>query len=188
MDIDIDVANRKELLENIEHRKASLRDGKVHNTGIYATEIPHNPLDNVSTLDYKTAEERGYFKIDILNVSVYNNIRDEEHLIRLMNSEPDWTLLQDEKFTENLFHVAGHHRVMQKLHPSSIEELAAALAIIRPAKKHLIDSDWDTINREIWKQPRDSSYAFKHSHALAYAYTVVVHMNLLCEESITGTT
>lgn len=186
MDIDIDLADRTKLLEKLDHRIASLGNDKKHNTGIYVTEIPHNPLTNVSTIDYKSAEKRGYFKIDILNLKIYEDVKDEKHLVELMEREPDWKLLEDKDFTSNLFHIAGHHRVMQKLKPDSIEKLAAALAIIRPAKKHLVDCDWNTIHREIWKRNEDSGYAFKRSHAIAYAHTVVIHMNLLMEKSVTG--
>ena len=57
-----------------------LPTGKKHNTGIYPTEIPHNPVDNCATIDYKEADQRGYFKLDFLNVSIYQDVRDEEHL------------------------------------------------------------------------------------------------------------
>ena len=87
-DIDIDFADRKILLKKIRHRVARLNTGKKHNTGVYATEIPHNPIDNLSTIDYKTAEDRGYFKLDFLNVSIYKDVKDETHLISLMRKEP----------------------------------------------------------------------------------------------------
>ena len=87
-DIDIDFANRDIILDKIEHRVAKLSTGKKHNTGVYVTECPHNPIDNVSTIEYEEAEERGYFKLDFLNVSIYNDIRDEAHLDHLMKKEP----------------------------------------------------------------------------------------------------
>ena len=43
---------------------------KKHNTGVYYTKIPVNPETGTSTIDYKMAEERGYFKLDLLNVAV----------------------------------------------------------------------------------------------------------------------
>ena len=70
-DIDIDFADRNIVLDKLKHRVAKLDTGKKHNTGVYFTEVPHNPLDKVSTLDYKQAEDRGYFKVDFLNVSIY---------------------------------------------------------------------------------------------------------------------
>ena len=58
-DIDIDFADRNVVLNKLKHRVAKLDTGKKHNTGVYFTEVPHNPLDNVSTLDYKQSEYRG---------------------------------------------------------------------------------------------------------------------------------
>ena len=84
-DIDIDFADRNVLLDKLKHRIAKLDTGKKHNTGVYFTEIPHDPATNISTLDYETAEKRNYFKIDCLNVSIYKDIKDEEHLNQLMN-------------------------------------------------------------------------------------------------------
>jgi DNA polymerase III alpha subunit len=65
--------------------------------------------------------------------------------------------------------------------PTSIEELAAVLAMIRPAKRYLIGKDWTTVMTEIWTKPEDGEYYFKKSHAIAYATVVVVQMNQICE-------
>ena len=89
-DIDIDFADRSIILHEIKHRVAKLNTGKKHNTGVYANEIPHNPIDNMSTIDHKTAEERGYFKLDFLNVSIYRDVKDEAHLTQLMERIPLW--------------------------------------------------------------------------------------------------
>jgi len=48
-DIDIDFADRSVILDKIQHRVAKLDTGKKHNTGVYVTECPHNPVDNLST-------------------------------------------------------------------------------------------------------------------------------------------
>ena len=149
---------------------------------IYFTEIPHNPFTNLATIDYETAEERGYFKIDFLNVSMYEGIRDEEHLISLLK-EPNWNFLTYEEIVNQLFHINGHFEIVNKLKPESIEQLAAVLAIIRPAKRYLVDSDWSTINKEVWVKPEDNSYFFKKSHAIAYAHAIVVQLNVLCEQA-----
>ena len=76
-DIDIDFADRSIILNKIQHRVAKLDTGKKHNTGVYATEIPHNPIDNLSTVEHKTTEDRGYFKLDFLNVSIYKDVESE---------------------------------------------------------------------------------------------------------------
>ena len=182
MDIDIDFADRSLILDKLKHRVAKLDSNKKHNTGVYVTEIPHNPIDNLSTIDYKTAEERGYFKLDFLNVSIYKDIRDESHLVALMNKEPLWELLLENQFVDLLFHLSGHGEVLKKTCPTSVEQLAAVLAMIRPAKRYLIGKDWNTIMKEVWTKPETGEYFFKKAHAVSYAAAVVVHMNLLCEQ------
>lgn len=180
-DIDIDFADRNKVLNKLKHRIAKLDTGKKHNTGVYFTEIPHNPLDNVSTLDYKTAEDRGYFKLDFLNVSIYEKVKDENHLVKLMSQPPMWELLEAKEFSDQVFHLNGHNEILKKLKPRNIEQLAAVLAIIRPSKRHLLNKDWEDILKEVWLKPTEG-YFFKKSHATSYAVAVVVHMNLICEQ------
>lgn len=185
MDIDIDFADRNIVLSKLHHRVAKLKNGKKHNTGIYATEIPHNPIDNLATIDYKVAEERGYFKLDFLNVNVYKTVKDENHLYELMNREPVWELLRELEFCSKVFHLSGNEKLVRQLAPTNIEQLAATLAIIRPSKRYLANStDWNKILDEVWLKPKNDEYYFKKSHAFSYAMAVVVHMNLLCEEII----
>ena len=181
-DIDIDFADRNDILKKIDHRVAKLDTGKKHNTGVYVTECPHNPVDNISTIDYKSAEDRGYFKLDFLNVSIYKDVKDETHLISLMRKEPLWELLEHKDFVDQLFHLSGHDSLLKQLKPTSVEQLAATLAIIRPAKRHLIKESWQRILTEVWIKPKNNEYFFKKAHAYSYAMAVVVHMNLLCEK------
>jgi len=63
-----------------------------------------------------------------------------------------------------------------------VEQLAAVLAMIRPAKRHLIGKTWTEIMKEVWTKPEGDEYYFKKAHAVSYAMAVVVHMNLLCEK------
>ena len=183
-DIDIDFFDRTKALNILEHRVA-MRDQKgqpiKHNTGVYFQEIPHNPFTNIATIDYKSAEDRGYFKVDFLNVSMYEGVKDEAHLKQLLDQEPVWHLLEHEEVVTQLFHISEHHTILKKLKPSSIEELAAVLAIIRPAKRYLLDKDWDIIRQEVWERPSEDLYFFKRSHAIAYAAAIVVQLNLICE-------
>jgi|TARA_B100001093_G_scaffold448125_1_gene453489 hypothetical protein len=181
-DIDIDFADRNVILSKINHRVAKLETEKKHNTGVYVTECPHNPVTNLSTVDYKTAEDRGYFKLDFLNVSIYKDVRDESHLTELMERKPIWQLLEHKDFVDKVFHLSGHDELLKQLKPTSVKQLAATLAIIRPAKRHLADKDWQTIMNEVWIKPTNGEYFFKHAHAVSYAVAVVVHMNLLCEQ------
>ena len=185
MDIDIDFADRSIILNKIQHIPASIienNQSKKHNTGVYCHAIPVNPLTNTSSIDYKEAEKRGYFKIDFLNVNVYKDVKDEEHLIYLMNTEPLWDLLEQDEFTDLLFHLNGHGHILRTMKPKNVEQLAAVLAIIRPAKRHLLGLSWDKVFEEVWKKPDGNEYFFKKSHAHSYAALVIVHMNLLCEK------
>ncbi len=184
-DIDIDLGDRDKLLSIIDHIPASIRKNEVkkHNTGIYVTDIPYDPVNNISSIDYELAEERGYMKLDILNVHVYNQVRDELHLIELMH-EPNWALLNDQKFVEQLIHLGNHYNSLRKMPEpvNSIARLAMFLAVIRPGKKHLIGLPWNEVSKTIWEK-EEGTYSFKKSHAVAYAHLVVVHMNLLSNES-----
>lgn len=183
-DIDIDTVDRKRILELFPHTDAVIeRNGKKlkHNTGVYFHKMPTDPFSGMATIDHKQAEDLGFFKIDILNVGIYKDVRDPDHLRELMDREPEWELLEHKEISDMLFHVNGHDEILQKLKPRSIVQLAAVLAIIRPAKRHLLSKDWNTILEQVWLRPDDDSYYFKKSHAIAYAQAVVVQLNLVVE-------
>jgi hypothetical protein len=180
-DIDIDFPDREQILNKIKHVPALMKDGRKHNTGVYCHKIPINPLTGLASIDYETAESRGYFKIDFLNVGVYKGVRNEEHLVQLMDQEPLWDLLLDDQFVNLLFHLNGHGAILKKTCPTSVEQLAAVLAMIRPAKRYLIGKDWTTIMKEVWTKPTTDEYFFKKAHAFGYALAIVVQMNLICE-------
>ena len=181
-DIDIDVKDRDVLLEKLKHIPASIiQNGEIkkHNTGVYFTDIPVHPFTNTANIDYKQAEDRGYFKLDILNVGVYENVKDEKHLQQLINQEPDWSLLEHKEIVEQLFHIHNHYDIVSKLKPKSVEQLAAVLAVIRPAKRSLLNATWPEIESNVWVKPNDDSYYFKKSHAIGYALAICVQMNLM---------
>jgi len=181
-DVDIDFFDRDGTLKLFKHAPASIiKDDKIekHKTGVYFHAVPTHPVTGHSTLDYKKAEDRGYFKIDCLNVNIYKNIKSEQELVELMIEEPDWNMLKDPKIVENLFHLNSHFNIVSKLEPKNIEQLAAVLAIIRPAKRHLMYKEWKDILTDVWVKPTDGSYFFKKSHAVAYAHAIVVQMNLI---------
>lgn len=184
-DIDIDFADRSKILEHIKHIPAAMRNVKPirkHATGIYVTDIPYDAVNDMANIDYTEAEERGYIKLDFLNVHVYSNVRDEMHLIELMR-EPNWKRLREKDFVEKLVHLGNHYNSLWKMPEpvDSIPRLAMFLAVIRPSKKHLIGLPWKEVAKTVWEKDADG-YAFKRSHSCAYAQLVVVHMNLL-EES-----
>jgi hypothetical protein len=184
-DIDIDFIDREQALKLFKHIGASrIDDGKLvkHNTGVYFHEVPVNAVSNMCAVPYEQAEEEGYFKVDFLNVGIYKGVKDEDHLNQLTNQEPLWDLLLDNSFSDLLFHVNGHSGILRQMKPTSVEQLAAVLAMIRPAKRHLIGKNWDEVMQEVWKKPENNEYFFKKSHATAYALAIVVQMNLICEQ------
>ena len=185
-DIDIDLPDRDTLLKTLPHIVARIdrEDGHVkHNTGVYFQDIPYDPVTGLTTLDHKLASALGYFKIDLLNNSVYNGVEDEAHLTKLANTEPMWQMLEDAEIGERLFHIGQHAELVTRLKPRSITQLAMVLAIIRPGKAHLQQSDWAAIEKEVWSKPEEGYY-FKKSHAFAFATAIVVQMNLMVERAM----
>jgi len=184
-DIDIDFVDRDSALKLFKHIRASRIDNDElvkHNTGVYFHSVPVNADTGLCAIPYNEADSRGHFKIDFLNVGIYKGIQTEAHLIELMNTTPMWELLEQDEFTDLLFHVNGHGDILRKMKPKSIEELAAVLAIIRPAKRYLIGKDWNTVLAEVWNKPDTDEYYFKKSHGIAYSTAVVVQMNFICEQ------
>ena len=182
-DIDIDFADREQIISLLDVTPASIvRDGQLvkHNTGIYATDIPVDPFTARASLDYDAAEDRGYVKLDFLNVNLYKQVQNEQHLIELMK-EPDWTQLYDPAICNQLMHVNGHYDLLLQMPEpvDTIPRLAMFLAIIRPAKRALAGKTWKEVALTVWDKPADDTYYFKKAHAISYAQLVVVNMNLL---------
>jgi hypothetical protein len=186
-DIDIDFADRSQVLKHIEHIPSAMRNVKPirkHATGIHVTKIPFDPINKMSSIDYSEAEKRGYIKLDFLNVHVYSNVRSEQHLINLMR-DPNWEKLKKRDFVEKLIHLNNQFDNIQKMPEpiDSIPKLAMFLAVIRPGKKHLLGKTWNEVSKTIWEK-EENGYSFKKSHSYSYAHLVVVNMNLLEEESL----
>lgn len=180
-DIDIDVANRDELLSKVTHIPASISPTKKHNTGVYFQNVPVDPQTGFCGLDYKQASEVGFLKIDFLNNRVYTQIRDEDHLEQLLNQEPEWTLLENPDVVKELFQIHNYYDLLQQHKPRSIEELSMFLAIMRPSKAHLQGKTWKEIEKSVWIKDSGDQYYFKRSHSLAYSLVIVVQLNLLQE-------
>ena len=192
-DIDIDFADREQALALIRHNVAAIeRDGAMvkHNTGVYVTDIPSDPFTNTAGIDHKVAEDRGYIKLDFLNVGVYSHVRDNQHLDELMAREPDWTKLYDPDFCSQVIHIGNHYNTLIDMPEAvnSIPRMAMFLAVIRPGKRHLVGKTWKEVGQTVWERPEDDSYFFKKAHAVAYAHLVAVHMNILADLANKGNT
>ncbi len=181
-DIDIDVGSREKVLALISSTSAAMREVKPirkHASGIYVTDIPYDPAKDMASIDYTVAEKRGYCKLDLLNVHVYQYVTSEQHLSELMR-EPDWSKLQDKNFVDKIIHLGNQYYNLRKMAEpiNSIPRLAMFLAIIRPGKEHLIGLPWNRIATTVWDKGTDG-YVFKKAHAISYSHLVVVHMNLV---------
>ena len=182
-DIDIDFADRNQLLELIKHTPArQLHQGQVrkHNSGIYVTDIPRDPVNQCAAIDYEAAEELGYFKIDLLNMSVYQLITGPEHYATAVAQEPNWTKLwTDTEWAKQLVHIGNYTDLLKEMKPDSIPRMAAFISIIRPGKAHLQRQPWNNVFETVWDGDESKGYTFKKSHAISYAALVALHMNLL---------
>ena len=188
-DIDIDFADRNAVLQLIRCIPArQMHDGKVrkHNSGVYVTDIPYDPINECAAIDYNDAEQRGYFKLDLLNMSVYQSVRDQAHYDELLATTPDWNKFNTDKdFFEKLVHVANHWDTLKSMPEpvDTIPRLAMFLAIIRPGKRHLIGKTWKDVAATVWEATTDG-YSFKKSHAISYAVLVTLHMNIIDQSSL----
>jgi len=182
-DVDLDFSDRNEILSHIDCTPAILEDRVKHNSGIYVTAIPQNPISGFASIDYKTAETLGYFKLDILNQSVYKLVKSPKHLEQLLAKEVNWSKLLDKEFVNKLVHISNYADMIRHLPEpiKSIEHLAMFLAIIRPGKKHLQGLPWSIVSKSVWDRDSSEGYTFRKSHALSYSILVTLHMALLEE-------
>jgi hypothetical protein len=179
-DIDIDFADRETVLKLIAHTPARQSNGRRHNSGIYVTDIPRDPVAGCAALDYETAESRGYFKLDFLNMSVYQLIRDPAHYEAMLTATPPWQRLwTDSAWASQLVHVGNYTDLLRVMQPDSIPRMAAFISIIRPGKAHLQTRPWAEVFASVWDGDDSQGYTFKKSHAVSYAALVALHMNLL---------
>jgi hypothetical protein len=182
-DIDIDFADRSQLLELIRHTPARQTvQGQVrrHNSGVYVTDIPVDPVNLCASIDYEEAEQLGYFKIDFLNMSVYQLITGPEHYATAVTTDPEWSRLwQDPDWARQLAHIGNYTDLLKDMKPDSIPRMAAFISIIRPGKAHLQRQPWDVVFDSVWDGDESRGYTFKKSHAISYAALVALHMNLL---------
>ena len=182
-DIDLDLADRNQLLQLINATAArQYHQGQVrrHNSGVYVTDIPYDPVNDCAAIDYESAEARGYFKIDLLNMSVYQLIRSPEHYQEMLAREPAWSRLwTDPEWASKLVHVGNYTELLKTMRPDSIPRMAAFIAIIRPGKAHLQNRPWAEVFDTVWDGDDSRGFVFKHSHSVSYAALVALHMNLL---------
>ena len=182
-DIDIDFSDRNQILNLIRHipaRQIVQKQVRRHNSGVYVTAIPYDPVNECAAIDYESAEQRGYFKIDFLNMSVYQLIKSPKHYTEMLAATPPWNRLwQDSTWASQLVHIGNYTELLKSMRPDSIPRMAAFISIIRPGKAHLQNKSWEDVFNSVWDGNDSQGYTFKKSHALSYAALVALHMNLL---------
>lgn len=187
MDIDIDCKGDF-IPEEIfpECTRASMVQNKKllkHAAGVYFQNIPKDPITKLSAIPYDKAEDFGYIKIDILSLpSVLGYFQSKKEIKVLMHKEPDWKLLEKKSVVNKLFQLGNSFWLVSQLKPKSIEELADCTALIRPGKSALVKKylqEKDKVRKVLYMAPSDGGYYFKRSHALAYAYNIILQLHLI---------
>jgi DNA polymerase III alpha subunit len=187
MDIDIDLPTSFDPLDYFKEavRASMLKDNDLvkHNAGAYLQTIPKDPVTGLSAIPYKEAEELGYFKIDFLHLALLDDFGFEtkQQMRDLLEVDPNWDLLQNEEVVEKLFQVSKHYALLLKLQPESVQELADCIALLRPAKKNLVNkyiTNPVRTRKELYQMPLPPG-CFKKGHALAYALTIVLQLHFI---------
>ncbi len=167
----------------------SKKEISPHTCGVYFQPIPKDPISGLAAIPYKEAEDIGYEKIDFLHLTLLDYFESNEEIDFLLEREPDWMLLLDPEVVGKLFHLGTrndegklkHFPMLLKVAPRSVQQLADCLALIRPGKGVLIDKyvkSPETVRELLYKQD-NGVYAFKRSHAIAYALNIVLQLHLI---------
>lgn len=184
MDIDVDVIPTFDPTKLFGWTRAAVvRDGEMtpHPCGVYPQRIAVDPLTGLAAVPYDVAEDIGFFKIDFLHLNVYSYFSSRREIDELLKKEPDWTLLQLQSNHHKLFQLANHGELLMKLKPQNLMDLADVLALIRPGKRQLLplyQKSKEMARPLIWERD-EGGYAFKKSHALSYAYVIVLQLHLI---------
>jgi DNA polymerase III alpha subunit len=184
MDVDIDIQRMTKPEELFNIVRASRVDNdnnlKKHNVGVYFQKIPEDPISHLSAIPYKKAEDLGYTKIDFLSLDLLDYFDSNDQIRKLIDIEPDWSLLESEENVKKLFQIKRHFDLINQIKPIDIETLADCLALIRPGKYNLLYKyikNKDEVRKILYI--KDSNYTFKRSHAIAYATNIVLQLHLL---------
>lgn len=152
-----------------------------HLCGVHPQKIPVDPLTGLSAIPYKDAENEGFFKIDFLHLSIYNEFQSREQIEEILQADPDWGLLLDASIQRQLFQLAKHGDVLDAVKPKSIAQIADVLALIRPGRREMLDdylANPQETRKRLYSRGADG-YIFKKSHAIAYAMVIVLQLHLL---------
>lgn len=183
-DIDIDIPTGVDITTIFpEFVQASrVEKGKLvpHPCGGYFASVPIDPVTGLCATPFGDAEEYGWTKIDFLHLSLLNTIESRDDLLQLVDTEPDWDLLQDPNVVAGLFQLKNSYDFVKQMKPRSVEDLADVIAIIRPEKRHLLDryvADKNRTRKVLFQIGEEGAGSFKKAHAIAYALMIVLQLN-----------
>lgn len=185
MDIDLDLPTTfkpEDYFDVVRASRVEKGELKPHPCGAYLQNIARDPQTNLAAIPFREAEQYGYFKVDFLHLTLLDYFESKEQIRVLSKTDPDWSLLEYKEHVEKLFQIHRHFAVVNRIKPQSIQQLADCIALIRPAKRHLLEAyikDKQLIRPEIYTKPDDQQYYFKKSHAVAYATTIVLQLHLI---------
>ncbi len=186
MDIDIDFpTNFKPLTIFTDAVPASMVKGDElvkHPCGIYFQNMAIDDITQTAAIPYEEAEVLGYFKIDCLHLSILDHFTSKQEIRNLSKKEPKWEMLLDRRVVEQLFQIRNNYDIVRRVKPTSIQELADVIALIRPNKKILLDSylkDRTGVRSNLYRQRAEDKSAFRLGHAIAYASTIVLQLHLI---------
>lgn len=189
-DIDIDVnsdCNREDFGTRGMIYNESLGRVLPHPAAVYLEPVPIDDITGLCAFDYEYGDEHGFIKVDMLTNKSYDLFKSKEEVIRAANTEPDWSLMEDEEFVTKLPQLANSAEIIRRIKPKSIQELADVLALIRPAKNHLVNAyikNPKLVRVNLYRKPINGGAYFKKAHAISYAVMIVAVMNKLSNRDI----
>lgn len=188
MDIDIDVADVDVGYVFPSAIKASRVDNNTkqliaHNVGWHFQDVPIDTYTELCAIPYNKVDDVGLTKIDLLHLSILDDAVgfSREQLLLLANTAPDWNMLLVEDVVITLFQISNRFDVVSQIAPKSVMELADCISIIRPSRLHLLSAYLADRNqtRPLLYQPPYQPGTFKKGHAIAYAKTIVMQLNMI---------
>lgn len=163
-----------------------LKKGELvkHPCGHYLQTIPVDSITGLAAIPYDKAAEFGYFKIDFLHLSLLDSFSSKQEIRDLLRLDPDWSLLTQQDVVPKLFQLHRNHSLLLRVRPKSVQEIADCIALIRPGKREYLEPyliDKNKVRPYLYRREDDDKSAFKRSHAIAYALTVVLQLHLISQ-------
>lgn len=151
-----------------------------HPSGVYLDDVPVDEMTGNAAFDHKERFAANLVNVDILTNTSYDRFTSKEEVIEMSKKEPNWDLLKQEKTVRKLPHISKHFELIEDLDIKSVDDLADALALIRPGKAHLLETykeNKKSVRRQLYVRPSNGQPYFKKSHAYSYAVMIVAILN-----------